>query len=182
LQSEIHAGLKARLQDTHLPVLKILLERPAIMRAVLKDDTQFLVDHVMHVFNDGGVPRDEVLHLHVSFLLSQFAADLSTTQREQVFWKVFFPFLLYSKVNQRSARAMWNVVASGLHSTTQAALAPDPTRYELLGGCVDIWTSKSGENVDSVQWMCNINMALAGQIAGEFVFTSYFPPDSTGTS
>jgi hypothetical protein len=65
--------------------------------------------------------------------------------------------MLFSKPRQRTAEAVWETISD---SEATSGLG----KYELLGGCADLW--KETDNANLVEKMGALNLALASKIAG----------------
>jgi U3 small nucleolar RNA-associated protein 10 len=78
---------------------------------------------------------------------------------DHVFYEVFFPFLLYSKPRQHTAKAAWEIICGEMENGIGV--------YELLKGCRDVFTSENRKDeLNGLELMINLNKGLAAKIAG----------------
>ena len=137
------------------------------MNVVLKDDTKYYIDYLTRTFGEKKSTAENkisrtFLRLHVRFLSSQFRTHLSDVQRDQVFWKILFPFLLLSKNRECTANVVWERLN---HKAGQK------NGFDLLEGCADVWeweANNKSKTVTREERMKDLNLAVAGRIAGEF--------------
>lgn len=160
LQESIQAALFARVQDTNTEVLDALYSNPNVILPILQKHTAAYLSHLSNTLNaPGSKPKKLFLRAHLTFLSAHFCRQIGPAALGQVFDKVFFPLLLFSKPKQRTAEIVWEIIAQG-HGVGD---------YELLNGCVDIWNiEKSKDVADSVDKMTAMNLALSSKMAGAF--------------
>ncbi|KZT23010.1 hypothetical protein NEOLEDRAFT_1180414 [Neolentinus lepideus HHB14362 ss-1] len=163
----IHLALLTRIHDTSLGVLETLYSQPTLLLPIISQHKDTYISTLSTVLLSNSVPSRQVIRLHLTFLCHQFCNANPNTSRE-VFEKVLFAFLLFSKPRQRTASAVWEIIGA------QEA-ARGIGSYELFGGCVDVvqWemgNQDAGEGEGkSVQAMSKVNLALALKVAENII-------------
>ncbi|KAF7373573.1 U3 small nucleolar RNA-associated protein 10 [Mycena sanguinolenta] len=132
LQS-IHSALLARVQDTSAIVLNTLYADSASILPVFLANPKSYVDLLSSAVTANSKPKRPLLRLHLGFLMTHFCAAASAESVEDVFHKILFPFLLFSKSRQHSADLVWELISQ--HPSA---------RYDLLAGCADAWVVEKG--------------------------------------
>lgn len=100
-------------------------------------------------------PKRNILKIHMVFLAKHFCALASQEIIREVFNKVLFPFLLFSKPRQHTAEMVWDLMKENMPLDA----------YELLHGCATLVTEEKVKTEDGVQMMTKINLAIAARIA-----------------
>ncbi|KAJ6463475.1 hypothetical protein C8R45DRAFT_840925 [Mycena sanguinolenta] len=165
LQS-IHAALLARVQDTSAIVLNALYADPASLLPVFLANPKSYLDSLSSAVTASSKPKRSLLRLHLSFLLAHFCAAASSESMEDVFHKILFPFLLFSKARRHSADLVWELVSQ--HPSAQ---------YDLLAGCADAWVAERGnaqEDGDSTERMVRLNQAITTKLADNIMALDRF--------
>ena len=109
---------------------------------------------------------------HMTFVIAYVYPALVQDGKQdlafQVIADVIFPFLLFSKPRQKTASAVWDLMAAN------GAAENSVGKSDLLGGCVDAmkWqenkkTLTNGDGTHSVDAMARFNIAIASKIASE---------------
>ncbi|KAJ7607399.1 hypothetical protein FB45DRAFT_1135460 [Roridomyces roridus] len=150
LQS-VRAALIARVQDTSTAVLNALYADPSVITPVFLEDPKAYLENLSTAIT-GAKPKRAFLRLHLTFLAAHFCALATTSALEDVFDKIFFPFLLFSKARQHTAE--------GDH--------PAVLRHELLAGCVQIWSAEKGkteEEEEGSDRLSAMNRAVSAKLA-----------------
>jgi hypothetical protein len=141
-----------------------MFKHPRVMLEVLKDDTQFYIDHIIQIFAGKGDSDKKLtknlLRLHVDFLCSHLLSAMSKSQQDQVFWKIIVPYLLLSTTQLRIANAVWE----RLNSEQEASPC-----FELLNGCSSLWKDETLTRLPPEERMSRLNMGLTDRIAGEIL-------------
>lgn len=84
-----------------------------------------------------------------------------------IFYKVVFPLLLFTKPRRRTARMIWEL----LGVAEKAAVDTGRTGvYEALGGCVDAVAWEEGQGERNMDVFVKTNLAVASKIAGMSFF------------
>ncbi|KAF7326662.1 U3 small nucleolar RNA-associated protein 10 [Mycena venus] len=158
----IRAALLARVQDTSAIVLNTLYAMPASILPVFLADPKTYVNYLAATLTSSSKPKRPLLRLHLDFLLTHFCPAAAPASIEDVFHKILFPFLLFSKARQHSADLVWEIIAQ--HPAA---------RYELLAGCADVWVAENGKagEGDATEKMARLNQAISGKLA-ENIITS----------
>lgn len=117
-------------------------------------------------------PKRALLRLHLAFVAAHFLDKVEESLVDSVFYRVYFPFLLYSKPRQHTADLSWEIITKHL--------APDFSgAFTLLEGCAEVVNAgKESEVSDPVEKMCAINAALAVNIAGGYIHSHFVRPPS----
>ncbi|TFK48252.1 hypothetical protein OE88DRAFT_1664727 [Heliocybe sulcata] len=166
----IHLALLTRIHDTNIGVLEMLYSQPGLLLPILSQHKDTYLSTLSTVLLSNSAPSRQVVRLHFTFLCNQFCnANFSASC--EVFEKVLFAFLLFSKPRQRTASSVWEIISS-------PEAASGIGSYDLLGGCVDVvqWEmgkQDAGESEgSSVRAMGKVNLALALKIAENIVASS----------
>lgn len=166
-QEFIHSALLARVQDTNINVLDALYDRPSVILPILLKDSQAYVNYLSHALSaPGSKPKRNILRIHLTFLATHFCPCVDSTVLEEVFYRLFFPFLLYSKPRQHTADAVWDII------TQHQGLKSSIWTFELLSGCGATVRAEKEKAVESAERMNDINMAIASSFASEFFFST----------
>jgi U3 small nucleolar RNA-associated protein 10 len=149
----------ARVQDPSTSVLDALYAEPAIITPILTKNTESFINYLVNsLISPSSKPARPLLRTHLTFVASHFCPAVGPSTASEIFYKIFFPFLLFSKPRHRTAEAVWEII---LKSREHGGLGT----HELLGGCHSLWEDESDEN--TVEKMSNLNIALASKIAGK---------------
>ncbi|KAJ7456907.1 hypothetical protein FB451DRAFT_1275210 [Mycena latifolia] len=159
LQS-VRAALMARVQDTSSIVLGALYAEPSQMVSIFLDDPKTYLDSLSGAIM-GSKPKRQVLRLHLVFLATHFCSAATPALLEDVFHKVLFPFLLFSKTRQHTADLVWEIIEQN-----------PATHYELLGGCATLWMAEKGK--DGAERMANINQAVSSKLAENIMASDHY--------
>ncbi|KAJ7756261.1 hypothetical protein B0H16DRAFT_696293 [Mycena metata] len=159
----VHAALVARVQDTSAIVLGALYADPASLLPVFLADSKTYLDFLSTAIM-GSKPKRPLLRLHLVFLATHFCPAAPPASREDVFHKVLFPFLLFSKARQHTADLVWEIIEQ--HAATW---------HELLDGCASLWAAEKGkEEADASERMAKLNQAIAAKIAEKITLSKHF--------
>jgi hypothetical protein len=110
-------------------------------------------------------PPRALVRTHLAFLASHLCPVVDDNSLGDIFHKIFFPFLLFSKPRKRTAETVWEII-----SEVDSGMG----KYELLAGCFDIW--RAADSQDPVEKMGSLNFAITSKIAGGH----YCPLDYSG--
>ncbi|KAJ6464259.1 hypothetical protein C8R47DRAFT_1180243 [Mycena vitilis] len=158
LQS-VRAALLARVQDTSSIVLGALYADPAYIVSVFLGDPKTYLDY-LSVAIMGSKPKRQLLRLHLAFLATHFCPAATPASLEDVYHKVLFPFLLFSKARQHTADLVWELIEQ--HPATHC---------ELLVGCANVWMAEKGQaEADSTERMIKLNRGISSKLAGPRLF------------
>ncbi|KAJ6554556.1 armadillo-type protein [Mycena capillaripes] len=159
----VRAALLARVQDTSLIVLGALYANPASILPVFLSDPKTYLDF-LSVAIMGSKPKRQLLRLHLAFLATHFCPAATPASMEDVFHKILFPFLLFSKARQHTADLVWEIIEQ--HPATH---------YELLADCANVWTAEKGkEDVDPTERMAKLNQAIASKLAENIMASNHY--------
>ena len=112
----------------------------------------------------GAKPKRGLLKAHLKFLALEFFPT-APPHLDDIFHRILFPFLLFSKPRQHTADVVWDIISTHLKDVDIMKAGA----YEWLAGCASIVGSeKEKEGVDVVDRMSGTNMAIASQIASGF--------------
>lgn len=123
----------------------------------------------------------ETLSLHLEFLFSHIGPKCDEEAAQDIFGRVLFPLLLFSR-DRRSADNAWDAISSAFESAT-GQNAEGLLAHPMLGGCVEVLEevkaplfarSKKKKNKPlekgEVASMGGVDMALASRMAGMLPF------------
>ncbi|KAJ7042839.1 hypothetical protein C8F04DRAFT_1251651 [Mycena alexandri] len=159
----VHAALVARVQDTSVIVLGALYADSATLLPVFLADSKTYLDFLSTAIM-GSKPKRPLLRLHLVFLATHFCPAAPPASREDVFHKVLFPFLLFSKARQHTADLVWEIIEQ--HPATW---------HELLDGCASLWAAEKGkEEADATERMAKLNQAIAAKVAEKITLSKHF--------
>ncbi|KAJ7146113.1 hypothetical protein C8R44DRAFT_600928 [Mycena epipterygia] len=157
------AALLARVQDTSSIVLTALYAEPSSLVPIFLADPKTYLDY-LSVAIMGSKPKRQILRLHLVFLATHFCSAVTPASMEDVYHKILFPFLLFSKARQHTADLVWEIIEQ--HKATH---------YELLSGCAEVWTAEKGKaEADGVEKMANINQALVSKVAENIMASNQY--------
>jgi U3 small nucleolar RNA-associated protein 10 len=140
----------ARLEDTHPSVIsEIYKYSNTLLNAI---PAQSLLTSIQRSVRTEDFSRAS-FRSHLSFLAGDFSVRHPPLMN-QIFCEIIAPFLLFTKPRQKTASALWEV------------LADSPLgNYELLKGCAPIMSDIQGKEDSSVR-MGQIDVIISGRIAG----------------
>ncbi|KAJ7630018.1 hypothetical protein DFH06DRAFT_704991 [Mycena polygramma] len=162
LQS-VRAALLARVQDTSSIVLGALYADPAAIVSVFLGDPKTYLDF-LSVAIMGSKPKRQLLRLHLAFLATHFCPAATPASLEDVYHKVLFPFLLFSKARQHTADLVWELIEQ--HPATHC---------ELLAGCANIWMAEKGQaEADSTERMIKLNRGISSKLAENIMSSKHY--------
>ncbi|KAJ7884545.1 hypothetical protein B0H14DRAFT_3742152 [Mycena olivaceomarginata] len=127
----IRAALVPRVQDTSAIVLNALYAAPAALLPVFLVAPKPYLDSLAAAL--AGKPKHPLLRLHLGFLLGHFCSAATPEAQEDVFYRILFTFLPFSKAWQHTADLVWELIA-------QSPLV----QYDLLAGCAEVWAAEKG--------------------------------------
>jgi len=164
-QDSVHSALLTRVQDTSTQVLDALYTNPVLVIPIFSRNSETFIAHlVSSLCSAGSKPARALLRTHFTFLASHFCPTVEPSVVGELFHKIFFPFMLFSKPRQRTAETVWETISD---SEAAGGLG----KYELLGGCACLW--KETNNTNLVEKMGALNLALASKIAGNLATGAY---------
>jgi len=168
-QQSMSSALLARVLDTNPQVLEVLYHKPSIIVPIISKNWRTYIDSLVHALCTVNTkPNRLVLRIHLTFLVLHFCRTTNPSVLAEVFHRIFFPFLLFSKPRQRTAVVVWEVISQGLNGSDGVDV------FELLRGCADGCKWENGmDGVDSVVKMSSINTEIASKMAGWY-FTQLF--------
>ena len=103
-------------------------------------------------------PKRNILKIHVLFLAKHFCTQASNDIVGEVFHKIIFPLLLFSKPRQHTAEMVWDIIKENMPDSASNS-------YELLHGCATLVAEEKAKNEDGIQMMGKINLIIAARIA-----------------
>ncbi|KAJ7178741.1 armadillo-type protein [Mycena crocata] len=164
LQS-VSAALLARVQDTSSIVLGALYADSSSAATVFLGDPKTYLDY-LSVALMGSKPKRQVLRLHLVFLATHFCPAATLATMEEVFHKILFPFLLFSKTRQHTADLVWEIIEQ--HPATH---------HELLVGCANVRMAvKDQDEADGgSEKMATMNQAIVSKVAENILVSKQYP-------
>ncbi|KAA1474189.1 hypothetical protein DENSPDRAFT_781033 [Dentipellis sp. KUC8613] len=168
----VHTALLARVLDNTPQVLTTLYAEPSAVVPIFRAHSASYVSALSNALTSKSQHTRETLRIHIAFLADYYTpgADLAVTK--EVFERIVFPFLLFSKPRQKSAMSVWAILDA---SEAQGEREPGLREYTLLAGCADVVRWEEGQvgrkkrggagGLESMQVMANANMAVAARMA-----------------
>ncbi|KAF9034474.1 hypothetical protein BDZ89DRAFT_1158021 [Hymenopellis radicata] len=136
-EESVRSALIARTQDTDADVLEVLYAAPTVVVPVLLADSAKYISELATLLSNSK-PKRPVLKAHLTFLMTHFCPKAQTVMKD-VFAKILFPLMLYSKPRQHSVELVWDLIEKSVPKT-------GPGSYELLSGCAEIWIASKADN------------------------------------
>ena len=96
---------------------------------------------------------------------------------KEVFERIIFSFLLFSKPRQKTAQMVWEILET---AETHSKIGIES--YEIISGCVDVLRWEEGQvgkkkrkrkddgGFESLQVMSKVNLSIASRMAGKCLF------------
>ncbi|KAG6866337.1 hypothetical protein C0991_005804 [Blastosporella zonata] len=161
----IHSALLARVQDTNQSVIDALYSKPSAILPVLSGDVETYISYLSSTLTaPGSKPKRTLLRAHLAFLVTHFC-PANVPHTDDLFQKIIFPFLLFSKPRQHSAEVVWDILAS-----QQAEGGP-----EWLVGCTSVVADERAKVADdAVEKMSSINTTFSSHIARNILKSNHF--------
>ncbi|KAG6888637.1 hypothetical protein C0992_007989 [Termitomyces sp. T32_za158] len=163
--TSIHSALLARVQDTNQNVVDALFNQPSAILPVVCNDADTYIDYLSTILTaPGSKPKRSFLRAHLTFLTTHFI-PANTSRVGDVFHRVIFPFLLFSKPRQHSAEVVWDILAA------QKTLGD----YDWLAGCTSIVVEeRAKDTADAVEKMSTINTTFCSRIARNILKSDHY--------
>ncbi len=171
-------------------MLEELYSEPAQLVSILMADPASYIGTLTHILHTstGPSPGRKLVKLHLAVVASHLYPILAQgdnkDMRDQVFYNIFFPFLLFSKPRQKIASLAWELIELSEKENSDAALG----RHELLAGCADAvrWEEQrtsdtqthDEDSYHATELLARVNLALAAKMAGEYRSCAYRRPYS----
>jgi U3 small nucleolar RNA-associated protein 10 len=157
--------LLARVQDTCQSVIEVLYSEPSTTLPILVKHAPTYITNLSFVLSaTGAKPKRALLRVHLNFLGTHFF-QTGSPHLDDIFHRILFPLLLFSKPRQHTAEVVWDIISSSLQRVDIKKAAA----YEWLAGCASIIDSeKQKDGVDTVERMASLNLAIAAQFASRW--------------
>ena len=140
------------MQDAEVEVLQTLYDEPETLTSVLtREPIAFISALELAISSPTAKPKRAVLRTHLLYLVTHFWPATPETTQLEIFHRILFPLLLFTKARQKSTEAVWTILGDILGSV------------EWLRDCSTI---KLANVSDSTEGLVSINSELAGKIAG----------------
>ncbi|KAG5718058.1 U3 small nucleolar RNA-associated protein 10, partial [Termitomyces sp. T112] len=161
----IHSALLARVQDINQNVIDALYTQPSVVLPVLSGGAEIYINYLSTILTaPGSKPKRSSLRTHLTFLATYFS-PANTSRVDDIFQRIFFPFLLFSKPRQHSAEVVWDTLSA------QKSLGD----HEWLAGCTSIVAEeRAKDTADTVEKMSTINTAFSSRIARNILKSSHY--------
>lgn len=155
----IHSALLARLHDTSVDVLAALYT-PSVVPVFAATTKEYIsaLSGALSCQAKFKLKRP-ALKLHLDFLLTHLWSTFNPAEQDEAYWRIVFPFLLFSKPRHHSATLVLELISTTL---------PD---YELFNGCTVLWATLKGSEMDADSMM-RINNELTLVIAKSILQSS----------
>ncbi|KAF7297329.1 U3 small nucleolar RNA-associated protein 10 [Mycena indigotica] len=157
--NSLYAALLTRVQDNSQTVLKALYADEGVdsvmVRAALSDPQSYITNLALAL---QGKPKRQTLQLQMR-LLSLVTPRYGAPFQEDIFHRLVFPFLLFSKTRQHSAEVVWSSTANA---------------FELLKGCDAVKQRAQEAETGQDNKMERINQAIAIKLAENIIASNHF--------
>lgn len=154
--------LIARLQDSHVTVLEAVYENPVAITPLFCGDCKSYIASLSLALNSQPKLKRNIVRLHFAYLSSYFwpAADPAT--RDEIFHRILFPFLLFTKSRQKTAEYVWDLVGKCFSEKASSSA------LNWLNGCAALVKAQvtPDEGADHIELMNQINFSVSTKIAG----------------
>lgn len=129
------------------------------MVPILLQNAEIFINDLAHCLcSSTSKPKRNILKIHVIFLAKHFCTQASNEIISEVFHKIIFSFLLFSKPRQHTAEMVWDIIKENMPDSASNI-------HELLHGCAALVTEEKAKNGDGIQMMSKINLIIATRIA-----------------
>lgn len=132
---------------------------------MFSQDPAFYIDQLTRVLaTPSSKPKKAVVKAHFTFVAAHFCKDLQSPFDRDVFYRILYPFLLFSKPRQHTADTVWEIISEHVISSAKSS-----GMFELLAGCIDAFKSAKSskeESAESVDKLSHINKEVSSKIAG----------------
>ena len=110
-------------------------------------------------------PKRNIIKLHLQYLTSHFWPATETSIHDEIFHRILFPFLLFTKSRQKTVELVWDLIGDRLLNGTESG-----STLNWLDGCVALIKTEMAktEQTDGEELMNQINFSVSSKIAGEF--------------
>jgi U3 small nucleolar RNA-associated protein 10 len=108
-------------------------------------------------------PKRNIIKAHLRYLVSHFWSSTEPSTQDEIFHRILFPLLLFTKPRQKTAELVWDLIGG------QFSKATGSNALDWLDGCdtlVETEVAKA-EQIDAVDSMTQINSYISSKIAGE---------------
>ncbi|KDR78387.1 hypothetical protein GALMADRAFT_245550 [Galerina marginata CBS 339.88] len=165
----VRGTLIARLQDSSIAVLEALYDNPSAVTPIFSSDPQAYLSSLSSAIDSQTKPKRSILRLHLDYVASSLWANVDSPTRDEIFHRIFFPFLLFSKPRQKTAELIWEVVDKHFGQSSGINI------IEWLAGCSALSKPESTTDVtDSLDAMNQANFNIAEKIAVNIINSSRF--------
>jgi len=146
-------------------VIEALYENPAAVTSLFCGDPKSFVATLFLALASQEKPKRNIIKLHLQYLTSHFWPATETSTHDEIFHRILFPFLLFTKSRQKTAELVWDLVGDRLPTESSA--------FIWLDGCVALVKAEMAETeqTDGVELMNQINFSVSSKIAGEFIIS-----------
>ncbi|KAF8626030.1 hypothetical protein AX15_005120 [Amanita polypyramis BW_CC] len=164
----VQTALTSRAQDTDPQVLDALYDKPGIITPLLLKSAETFIESLAHsLCSPASKPKRNILKIHMTFLAKHFCNQASKEVVSEVFHKLLFPFLLFSKPRQHTAETMWDIIKENM-------LDSDASTHELLYGCAALVSEEKAKNEEGIQMMSRTNLGIASKIARNVLMSNEY--------
>ncbi|KAK0200852.1 hypothetical protein DFS33DRAFT_1386800 [Desarmillaria ectypa] len=163
----LSSALVARTQDSDHHVLEALYEQPEVILPALIKDSETYINQLSALLSSTKLKRP-ILKIHLSFLTRHFYQKVEKDTLEKAFHEIIFPLMLFSKPRQLTVELLWDILEQNIPKSGAGY-------YELLDGCVDLWTStKARDSADGVDKLATFNIQVAARMAENILSSNNF--------
>lgn len=150
------------MQDSHETVLEALYEIPAVVTPLFCGDCKSYIASLSLALNSSSKLKRHIVRLHFAYLSTYFwpAADPAT--RDELFHRILFPFLLFTKPRQKTAELVWDLVGRNFSEKYSSSA------LNWLDGCAALVKAQltPAGGADHLELLNQLNFSVSTKIAG----------------
>jgi U3 small nucleolar RNA-associated protein 10 len=145
-------------------VIEALYDNPSAVTPIFCGDPKSFLASLSLALASQEKPKRNIIKLHLLYLGSHFWDATEASTHDEIFHRILFPFLLFTKSRQKTAELVWDLVGDFPKATESSAL-------NWLDGCDALVKTEMAktEQTDTVELMNQINFSVSSKVAGEYV-------------
>jgi len=154
--------LISRLQDPSAIVLEALYSKPSAITPIMLSDSTTYISSLCASVSSQAKHKRAILRLHLSHLASHLWTIADPSIRDDIFHRILFPFLLFTKPRQKTAELVWDIIGEHLSETSSS------NTLTWLLDCATLVKTQTiaSDGTESVDLMNQVNFDVSAKIAG----------------